>query len=252
MELEVCAPYSPQMYHETGNGAPILRDWYIDSAFDNSPVKKMLEIRLVYQGVLPASDSDKCHSPEKHAIRRYLHKQLLNAWTFKNPLRERAGFVFPATKRMSQRRMIPSGGEFDQDELIQSLGNKRYLPIVSSELCLTCELDILLLSRDLTGVIRRGDLDNRLKTLLDALRMPRIGENSDGDEDPLCCLLEDDKMISRLTVTDDLLLADAEQVVRDPRIDIFGEAVTSTNHVFAVIRASIKPTRIMTGNLDFA
>jgi hypothetical protein len=212
----------------------------------------MLELRLVYQGLLPASDGDKTNSDVKQAIRRYFHKQLVNAWKVKDPLRERSGIHFPHTGKYSQGRVVWSGGETDRDCLIQSFGNKRYLPIVSADLCLICKLDILLLSRDLTGIVgKTGDLDNRIKTLLDALRFPRVGENSEGDEDPLYCLMQDDKLISQLTVTADLLLAEPEQVVENPRINLRGEATTSTNHVFAVINVAVKPTRVMIGNMDF-
>jgi hypothetical protein len=60
-------------------------------------------------------------------------------------------------------------------------------------------------------VVWPGDIDNRLKTLLDELRIPEAGENYSArqpaaDEDPFFCLLEDDKLITRIAVeTDDLL-----------------------------------------------
>lgn len=210
----------------------------------------MLEMRLVYQGLLPASDGEKTNSDIKQSIRRYFHKQLTNAWKTKHPLRERSGNPAPVSKRI-HGRVVWAGGETDRDEFILSLGNKRYLPIVTSDLALVCRLDILLLSRDLTGVLRTGDLDNRIKTLLDALRIPKMGENSDGDEDPLYCLMEDDKLVSELHVTADLLLAEPEQVIENPRINVFGEACASTNHVLAVINIAVKPTRVMLGNMDF-
>ena len=56
-----------------------------------------------------------------------------------------------------------------------------------------------------------GDIDNRVKTLLDALKMPSTGEIPPGaspgqDEDPLFCLLEDDSLVTRLSVEMDQLL----------------------------------------------
>jgi hypothetical protein len=229
---------------------PFSREWIATEHFAQTGKIKMLELRLVYQGVLPASDGEKTNSDIKQAIRRYFHKQLVNAWKTKYPLRERSGIPSPYSKRI-HGRVVWAGGETDRDECIQSLGSKRYLPIVTDDLALVCKLDILLLSRDLIGVLRTGDLDNRIKTLLDALRIPKVGENSDGDEDPLYCLMQDDKLVSELRVTADLLLAEPEQVIESPRLNKFGEASTSPNHVLAVINVAVRPTRAMQGNMDF-
>lgn len=59
-----------------------------------------------------------------------------------------------------------------------------------------------------------GDLDNRIKTLLDALRKPSQTELPADDlptphELPFYCLLQDDALITTLSVTTDRLLAPA-------------------------------------------
>jgi hypothetical protein len=56
-----------------------------------------------------------------------------------------------------------------------------------------------------------GDIDNRIKTLLDALRIPKKEELPDDwvptdTEKPFHCLLEDDKLLSRFSVDTDRLL----------------------------------------------
>jgi hypothetical protein len=56
-----------------------------------------------------------------------------------------------------------------------------------------------------------GDIDNRLKTLFDALRVPKASEIPSGDapgpaEEPLHCLLEDDALIGSLAVGTDRFL----------------------------------------------
>jgi hypothetical protein len=62
------------------------------------------------------------------------------------------------------------------------------------------------------SLIKSGDIDGRLKTLFDALRMPGPDENElagaspTDDENPLYCLLQDDRLISKVTVQTDLLL----------------------------------------------
>lgn len=65
-----------------------------------------------------------------------------------------------------------------------------------------------------------GDIDNRIKVLFDGLRMPKTerelgGFGIDADEDPFFCLLEDDTLITRVSVTTDRLIIpqkDAENV----------------------------------------
>jgi hypothetical protein len=54
-------------------------------------------------------------------------------------------------------------------------------------------------------VVRGGDLDNRLKTLLDALRMPLAAKEVPGpqwgvDDPSPYCLLEDDSLVSRISI----------------------------------------------------
>lgn len=53
-----------------------------------------------------------------------------------------------------------------------------------------------------------GDLDNQLKTLLDALRQPHAtrelptpDETPDEGEDPFFCLLEDDQLVTRVDLS---------------------------------------------------
>ena len=61
-------------------------------------------------------------------------------------------------------------------------------------------------------ITQGGDIDNRIKTLLDALSIPQANQipNRDvprEDEDPFHCLLEDDNLITGIRITTDRLLA---------------------------------------------
>jgi hypothetical protein len=61
------------------------------------------------------------------------------------------------------------------------------------------------------GVYQGGDIDGRIKTLLDALAMPQHLEQVPFDPDapnPTHCLLEDDSMVSGLDVQTERLLTD--------------------------------------------
>jgi hypothetical protein len=76
-----------------------------------------------------------------------------------------------------------------------------------------CSLDVIFLRRDEPGNLIQGggDIDNRIKVLFDALRMPQSVEELAGatpstDQEPFYCLLEDDRLITEVKVTTDRLL----------------------------------------------
>jgi hypothetical protein len=126
--------------------------------------------------------------------------------------------------------------------------NYRFAPLVCERFDLLCSLNILMLRRDfpLGSLIHAGDLDNRIKTLLDALRRPRNGnelrgnENPADGEDPFYCLLEDDDLVSGLTVQTDMLLAPLANGSNDE------------GDVKLVISVEIKPEHVTMFNLSFA
>jgi hypothetical protein len=205
----------------------------------------MLEFRLVYQGLLRGNDDSK----SKHAIRRYFHKQLLRLWDTKQPLKGRAAYRYRASDGQTGITIEKTGIDFITDRF--SIGGQKFVPIVQKEWSLSCALEILILRRDHFPVITSGDLDNRVKTLLDALRIPQANEYCDGEENPLYCLLENDNLVSELRVTADLLMCPPEQIVHDP-LNVFGELQEIRDiHTIALIHVMIKPTHVAAGNLDF-
>jgi len=88
-------------------------------------------------------------------------------------------------------------------------------------------------------------LDNRVKTLIDALRMPKGANELKGNETPACgedpffCLLEDDDLVTSLSVESDMLL-DAP---------IAGDG--GEGRVKLVISVELKPNDITMFNLGF-
>ena len=74
-------------------------------------------------------------------------------------------------------------------------------------------MKILFLRKEPPGkVYQGGDIDGRIKTLLDALAMPQHKENvlefSSTSREPIFCLLEDDTLVSGLQVESERLLTD--------------------------------------------
>ena len=119
----------------------------------------------------------------------------------------------------------------------------RFIPLVLERFSLLCSLKILFLRRDIPGkVISAGDIDNRVKTLIDALRMPKSpNELVDDDvkprpgEVPFFCLLEDDTQVSGFSVETDTLL--------DPEAD--------DKTAKLVITVELRPYYVTTLNLHF-
>ena len=182
-----------------------------------------LEFRLTYEGPLRASNEGKEQKPEravtmakhKHDIRREFHPQLRALWG-----------SHPFLQSL-QKPKSGSGGENGPsflEELAANypLGGFRFAPLVFVSAELLCELDILFLRPGAPGtLISSGDIDNRLKTLFDALRRPDGiaelgGAQPQPGDDPFFVLLQDDKLITRISVETDRLL----QPVRDPANDL--------------------------------
>jgi hypothetical protein len=155
-----------------------------------------MEFRLIYQGRLKANGGHQ----EKQEIRRFFHPQLKALWQQK-PLSD-------------YRNQLPGGGYDDTSPFIRRLSGFTLIPLVIEAAELVAELDITLLRPEPPGsvITQGGDIDNRLKTLLDALRNPKNeGELPKGDgprpeENPFFCLLEDDNLITHLSVKTDRLL----------------------------------------------
>jgi hypothetical protein len=88
-----------------------------------------------------------------------------------------------------------------------------------------------------------GDIDNRLKVLFDALRVPAncdevAGAVKASDEDPyFFCLLEDDALITEVSVTTDTLLT--------PYV------TGQENDVHLVINVKVRPTDFSFENVGF-
>jgi hypothetical protein len=170
-----------------------------------------MRFRLVYDGPLPSSQGH--HKNENQwAIRRNLQPQLAELWTFKPALLGvgDADASIVATNDASGDLTLMPFDNREQRLTPVERGDHKYLPIVRSSLLLACTLDILFLRKDGPGEIvsNAGDLDNRIKTLFDGLRVPEVNQPrpSDVTTDPFHVLLEDDKLITSFAIRTDRLL----------------------------------------------
>src|SRR5207249_333784 len=145
-----------------------------------------MQFRLVLRGNLPPDKRGTVSA--KHRIRRELHPQLRTLWQ-QHPALQRS---FEPEKQ--------KGGISRVEELARRYSHSgfRFVPLIKKE-GFACALDIVLLRRQepYRAFDPVGDLDGRVKTLIDGLRMPQlgqeVGENKPTpDEDPFFCLMDDD------------------------------------------------------------
>jgi hypothetical protein len=142
-----------------------------------------MEFRLVYEGQLKATSTAQRRVNEKHVIRKYLHGQLAELWERHPYLNEMKYKRWPENQTLMRMRI--EGGWFPDPDtpFMETFARRfsrcgfRFVPLVNREFKLVCGLDILFLRRENPGdlILQGGDVDNRIKTLLDALRIPENG-----------------------------------------------------------------------------
>jgi hypothetical protein len=153
-----------------------------------------MQFVLTYTGPLPAAQGRAANVALKHRIRECFAAQLRDLLGL--PPLVNAGF-WDGSRGMDLRRQV---------------GHAWFAPIVTTTLHTVAELEVLVLRSGPSGkVMHVGDLDNRVKTLLDALRMPQqANEMPTGleihQDHALPVLLEDDHLVTRFSVEAERLL----------------------------------------------
>ncbi len=162
-----------------------------------------MEFVLRYRGALPAKPSNTVVA--KHKVRLYLHPQLQELCRRERVWQPASANGLPIAKIKGRRLHVTSlnSGVFFR----VPFRGIDFIPLVSRPHELACQVDILWLRREKPGEIvgDGGDLDNRLKTLFDGLRMPYsdsdVPEGAAIPEGRCYCLLEDDALITKISIT---------------------------------------------------
>ena len=186
-----------------------------------------MKFTLTYDGPLPASANSR--KPEdKWRMRCHFHPQLIEltkenkALTYaiensKIPKNEK--FIFMQGHHLANPGIgVGGSAKVHKDEKwdlfeTKPRGGKHFLPIVRESMGLTCTLDILFLRKEDPGalILQGGDIDGRIKTLFDALRMPwddteATHKRPENIPEPFYCLLESDSLITGVNIKTDRLL----------------------------------------------
>jgi hypothetical protein len=218
-----------------------------------------MEFRLVYKGPLKGTKSTEGDPKHKHMLRRYFHKQLAELWNRHHAL-----------LALKERPLQGAGHVSILEQIADNfvMCGFRCVPLVSKSFSLVCGLDVLFLRPEEPGVMagergHGGDIDNRLKTLFDALTLPKnctgITEPPRDDEKPFFCLLEDDGRVTSLNIVTDRLLTPLKQgrpTENEATMSQEGSLATEVAmhpelEVQLVIQVKIRPIRLGIGNIDF-
>lgn len=203
-----------------------------------------MRFTLYYDGELPSAANNN-RTAEKHNIRQKLHPQLLQLFR-SHPALPKVKVGNRDWANWPEWKWPFAGNLWDEELAVCTVGDLHFVPLVSENLSLICELDILFLRPGEPGLMERGsrvDIDNRLLTLFDALALPHgdraenyaIADNSLSRTSPIFCLLDDDCRITALNIKTDSLLVPADGA--------------STNHVRLIIGVTLKATVATWANL---
>jgi hypothetical protein len=200
-----------------------------------------MQLRLTYEGPVysysrQGEDIEVKRSKHKQEIRKKFHPQLKRWWETNKFLKESLPLV--AEKK----------GATWRDHLAAEYlrAGYRFVPLVVEEIHLLCAIHVLFLRNGQPGdLISSGDIDNRVKTIVDALTMPerasQLGpyKTPDDGEDPFYVLLANDKLVSHLSVETDAMLEPVE-------------GSYDLNNARVVVTATIKPYHVTLENLSFS
>jgi hypothetical protein len=192
-----------------------------------------MEFTLHYRGPQKAATGRNKRKDHKHDLRRHFHKQLKELWKL------------PQLSEFRDSLIVPEPDALESRTPLRRVGQYHFAPLISSYFDLVASLEIVMLRPEPEGriFVRGGDIDNRLKTLLDALKVPNdeaaLPDNvsPSSAESPFFCLLEDDSLVTNVDIQTAHWL---EPEVQD------------SDEVVLLLRIRTKPTRVTWGNIGLA
>ena len=163
------------------------------------------------------STGNKSASGKVNHIRRYFHSQLVNLWKSVPILKE-------AEKRPA--RWVSNAQGLTPVDI--EIGTSIYSPPKFSKMLRSaCQPGtrsymqpgyIGSAKGHQRTVVTSGDIDGRIKTLIDGLRIPLSGEDvKDIGENPPYCLMSSDDLITEVRVTGDFLFSPPVQIIETPQ-----------------------------------
>ena len=208
-----------------------------------------MKFTLHYQGEL-LTKTNKKHKKHKHSIRDCFRLQLEDLWK-REPLKSMDKLIAPkciCEEQCCEKCM--SGCHSDcckcakvVKKVIDTSGHAwNFASIVSKKHHMIARLEIVLLRPEEPRSGARRDIDNRLKTLFDALQIPKQEQEIPDEANPMQgddvfhCLLEDDSLITSIDVKTDHLLG----------------SVKSKKEVLIIMQVHVSTTKGTLDNLEIS
>ena len=157
----------------------------------------VMRFPLSFEGSLPSSGNDDAAHPKPSKLKA--------VWEIRNA-------IHPQLGRLRQLRKAFRGDDGASQMMLVTLNepvaedDHQFFPLVRPSLMLKCGLRIeMLVNHEIASVVTKtGDLDNRLKTVIDGLRCPKgsheVKRYKQANTDPYHCLLADDALITSLHI----------------------------------------------------
>lgn len=201
-----------------------------------------MKFTVIYEG--PLRPQKKATRNHKHSIRQQFHEQLKNLWQLP-PLSDLYSIAVGTHSSDLKAPFESEGGgspiSTEEATWIKSVDSMHFLPIVSQKSQTVAEVDITWFRNETPGnLLNSGDIDNRLKTICDALQISPHGQMPTPPllatrEDLFYCVVEDDALITGLSVR-------AERLLRP----------SNSDDALLVIEVTTKIIRATYGNLALA
>jgi hypothetical protein len=213
-----------------GNGEVEGREQFSsdDSSFRSKGGPAMRFV-LTYSGPLPPDGGPAA----KHRVRQALLPQLKQQLDSERALQNLA--QLPSLDNPGEQRRL------DDVSTTFTKSGFRFIPFVSREFNLVCNLEIKMARMGEEDATHSDDIDSRLKTLFDSLSVPVDGDQLRGltpgrEETPFYCLLEHRSLVTGFEIGSERLFK--------PQLDVADVRLT--------LVVTVRPTKITEENWSFA
>lgn len=233
---------------------------YLGPLHDGPLESELMRFTMFYDGGLRPTQRDAAANQiepladHKMQIRKNFHAQLKRFWHINQFLREHTVVPRAMPARIRFDEAVWGSDQRDHIPLVEYVAKEHeehgynWVPLVRKDWRLRCALHIHLLRHDgIESPVNAGDLDNRVKTIIDALTKPSSANQLGSfvepaeDEKPFFCLLEDDDLVTEFSVETDTLLTEP-----------ISKQHEHMREVRATIAIEIQPYLVDTLNLSFA
>jgi hypothetical protein len=189
-----------------------------------------MKFTLTYDGELRSNGKPK----KKWEMRQQISPQLQELWrvdpvlnqVLRRRLIPRHGYMQIDTHHTLESYLAPhTSGGTDNMDLCEPIGRGawKFIPLIRNSLSLRGGLRVTFLRKEAPGrVYQGGDMDNRLKTLFDALSVPNLDQvvGEPASDPTVYCLFEDDSLIAGLSVETGRLLTRPDSSEHEVRLII--------------------------------